>query len=342
MTADKYEYEYDEEGRKNLLIESFAGADLDWVPNKKTTTIWFDDDYISDRVYYSYNGTKWDPQTRATSPDHGQPDKFTTIHFKWDTANYEWDTTSKAFSYLNEENKVTAIYTYERKQGEWEIVALITKDYSASGKILFVRMYSSDDNGETYDFTKLYEYEYNLDDQLTDLWERWDGWDIWYRDRWTYDEYGRYWRQYYFKRTPVHPESQGGIVFKYYYDDLNLIHHRNVFNCYTETHYANDFYYYSLFTVKTEDTRLKSSVLSTYPNPFTTSTTIEFELQQAGNVQISIYNQLGEVVDVISKNQSHGKQQVIWDTNGLPSGMYYYQVQIGNKRARGKMVKLGD
>jgi len=82
--------------------------------------------------------------------------------------------------------------------------------------------------------------------------------------------------------------------------------------------------------------------LSIHPNPFTTSISIEYELQQAENVQILIYNHLGEVVDVIMENQSSGKQQLIWDANGLPSGMYYYQVQIGNKRARGKMVKLGD
>ena len=75
-----------------------------------------------------------------------------------------------------------------------------------------------------------------------------------------------------------------------------------------------------------------------YPNPFKTSTTIQYELQQPQTVQISIFNHLGKQVHFIQEEQSAGKQQLIWDINGLPSGMYYFTMRMGNEMAKGKMV----
>jgi len=55
-------------------------------------------------------------------------------------------------------------------------------------------------------------------------------------------------------------------------------------------------------------------------------------------VQITIFNHLGEQVEVIQQNQSEGKQQVTWNAEGLPSGVYYYKMQAGNQIASGKMI----
>jgi predicted outer membrane repeat protein len=78
--------------------------------------------------------------------------------------------------------------------------------------------------------------------------------------------------------------------------------------------------------------------LIVFPNPFARSTTIAYELQEAQKVQISIYNQMGKQVYFTQENQSPGKQQVVWNAEGLPAGMYYYHIQIGNETAKGKMM----
>ena len=78
--------------------------------------------------------------------------------------------------------------------------------------------------------------------------------------------------------------------------------------------------------------------IQTYPNPFSTSTTIEYELQRPSTVQIIIYNHLGEQVKVIRQQQSPGKQQLTWNASGLPPGIYYYHMQVGDQIASGKMV----
>lgn len=75
-----------------------------------------------------------------------------------------------------------------------------------------------------------------------------------------------------------------------------------------------------------------------YPNPFTTSTTIEYELKKPELVTISIFNHLGEQVEVIQEQQSAGKQQVIWHAESLPAGMYYFRLQSGEQIANGKLM----
>lgn len=83
-----------------------------------------------------------------------------------------------------------------------------------------------------------------------------------------------------------------------------------------------------------------SDQLSINPNPFSTSTTIEYTLQHPSTVQIIIYNHFGEKIDVIRQQQSSGKQQVVWNAEGLPSGVYYYRIQAGDQMASEKMILL--
>jgi predicted outer membrane repeat protein len=61
-----------------------------------------------------------------------------------------------------------------------------------------------------------------------------------------------------------------------------------------------------------------------YPNPFTSSTIIEYELEEAGLVTLQIYNNIGqEVVTLVNEQQPVGTHQVQWNATGLPEGIYY-------------------
>ena len=94
------------------------------------------------------------------------------------------------------------------------------------------------------------------------------------------------------------------------------------------------------FVVGFEESKVRSSEpeILCYPNPFTTSTTIAYELQQPVTVQIIICNHLGERIKVIQQKQLSGKQQVFWNAEGLPPGVYYFLLQAGELRASGKMI----
>lgn len=70
-----------------------------------------------------------------------------------------------------------------------------------------------------------------------------------------------------------------------------------------------------------------------YPNPFSTSTRIEFSLKHTERIYLSIYNETGQVIKhlITGSEVQAGTFQVIWDgTNAAgaqqPDGIYYYKI----------------
>ena len=83
------------------------------------------------------------------------------------------------------------------------------------------------------------------------------------------------------------------------------------------------------------------SLGSAFPNPFNPTTTIEYEISFASNVQISIYDLRGrEVEKLIHGPMEIGKHSVIWDASSVASGMYFYRIQAGDFVQTKKMVVL--
>lgn len=68
-----------------------------------------------------------------------------------------------------------------------------------------------------------------------------------------------------------------------------------------------------------------------YPNPFNPSTTIPFSLKQATNVELTIYNMLGQKVStLVNQKYSAGSHFATWNASSLASGMYIYRLKAGN------------
>ena len=80
--------------------------------------------------------------------------------------------------------------------------------------------------------------------------------------------------------------------------------------------------------------------ISTFPNPFTTSTTIEYELKEISNIQFTIYNAMGEVVYMAEdRMMPQGKHGFTWKPEGLPEGMYYAVLRSEKGVSVIKMIK---
>ncbi len=84
-----------------------------------------------------------------------------------------------------------------------------------------------------------------------------------------------------------------------------------------------------------------------FPNPFNSSTRINFDLSSNSRVTFKIYDVLGKEVRTIleSKNLSAGKNWVVWDGKNnlgekVSSGIYLYQIQAGKFRQSRKMLLL--
>jgi len=64
-----------------------------------------------------------------------------------------------------------------------------------------------------------------------------------------------------------------------------------------------------------------------YPNPFNPATTISFDLPSDAQVNLSIYNVVGEhIADLVKSNYSAGKYSIEYDASSLASGIYLYQL----------------
>ncbi|MCZ7613281.1 MAG: T9SS type A sorting domain-containing protein [Ignavibacteriaceae bacterium] len=84
-------------------------------------------------------------------------------------------------------------------------------------------------------------------------------------------------------------------------------------------------------------------LMQNYPNPFNPGTTIKYQLPDAVNVSLKIFNSLGEEVatlidDEFQNTGSHSKLFIVNST--LPSGVYFYRLQAGNYIDTKKMILL--
>jgi len=70
-------------------------------------------------------------------------------------------------------------------------------------------------------------------------------------------------------------------------------------------------------------------VTAAYPNPFNPSTNISLTLDQASNVSVSVYNVMGQLVDVIAEgNFAANTYNLSWDAQSFSSGVYFIRTQV--------------
>lgn len=64
-----------------------------------------------------------------------------------------------------------------------------------------------------------------------------------------------------------------------------------------------------------------------FPNPFNTSTMIRFSVHNPSYITLSIFNVLGQKIDVlIDEIKSVGNYRAQWNAEGMPSGIYFFQL----------------
>jgi hypothetical protein len=78
-----------------------------------------------------------------------------------------------------------------------------------------------------------------------------------------------------------------------------------------------------------------------YPNPFNPSTTLTYDVKEAGHVTLAVYNVLGqEVLSLVDQVQQSNRYQVTFDASGLAAGVYFYRVNVNEFSDVAKMVLL--
>jgi Zn-dependent metalloprotease len=90
-----------------------------------------------------------------------------------------------------------------------------------------------------------------------------------------------------------------------------------------------------------EETSTQATRFSSFPNPFTTSTTITFSLQQASKVNIYINNSYGQKVHEVFNNITEaGNYDIKLDGSDLQPGLYFCTMETNKSREVVKIVKM--
>jgi len=83
------------------------------------------------------------------------------------------------------------------------------------------------------------------------------------------------------------------------------------------------------------------SLSQNYPNPFNPVTIINYQLPTTNEIELSIYNLLGQkVITLVNEKQSAGSYNIKWDASRFAAGVYYYQLTAGDFQEVKKMVLL--
>ena len=83
------------------------------------------------------------------------------------------------------------------------------------------------------------------------------------------------------------------------------------------------------------------SLDNNFPNPFNPRTVISYQLSVISEVDLSIYNLLGQrVATLVNERQNAGSHQVEWDASGFTSGIYYYMIRAGEFKSVKKMMLI--
>jgi hypothetical protein len=116
----------------------------------------------------------------------------------------------------------------------------------------------------------------------------------------------------------------------------------------TITYSSEDLYQYVIVTadkvtgVETSDgAEIPSDFVlkQNYPNPFNPSTTIEFTLKSASEVNLSIYDVLGKKLTTLTDGiLQAGTHEVNFEGQDISSGIYFYSLTVGNTKVVKKMT----
>jgi hypothetical protein len=77
------------------------------------------------------------------------------------------------------------------------------------------------------------------------------------------------------------------------------------------------------------------------PNPFSRSTTIEYELIEDGLITLEVFDSIGrKVTTLVNEDQKAGEYSVVFYAENLPDGIYFYILKSFNKVVSKNMFHL--
>jgi len=79
-----------------------------------------------------------------------------------------------------------------------------------------------------------------------------------------------------------------------------------------------------------------------YPNPFNPTTVIGFTLPESSVVRLTVFDVFGREINRLVDGMQYGsgEHHIRFDASTQPSGMYYYQLEVGRTMLTRRMLLL--
>jgi len=133
--------------------------------------------------------------------------------------------------------------------------------------------------------------------------------------------------------------GNSNIAVNYSYSDKSQLH-TGVYS-YRLKQYDNNGAFKVLNTIEVNYNNIPSAfgLSQNYPNPFNPSTRISFQVAEKSNVNISVYDLLGDkITTLVNETKQPGQYDVTFDASRLASGVYFYKMQTDNFVVTKKMT----
>lgn len=161
-----------------------------------------------------------------------------------------------------------------------------------------------------------------------------------------HDDFGDYCSDLFITAADLQQGGQGVTMAIGLYDDhtQNRMHHVSFPVVMLDDPDA-DIIAYDNTVVSVDDyiaaTPEKYSLEQNYPNPFNPTTNIEFSIQEAGHVSLQVYNSVGQkITTLVDEEMSVGTYQLTWDAQNMPSGNYFYRLEVNGHSLVKRMVLI--
>jgi hypothetical protein len=78
-----------------------------------------------------------------------------------------------------------------------------------------------------------------------------------------------------------------------------------------------------------------------YPNPLNPTTTISYDLPEAQEISLQVFDVTGRLVETLYNGYKEaGHWDVTWNAGNQTSGIYIYRLKVGDKHISRKMLLI--
>jgi hypothetical protein len=297
----KYTYTYDADRNKLAKLEEIWQNGT-WINNTKFSYTYNINGNPLIELYQLWQGDKWINGKKGSYTYDVNENMLTELFQLWQ--NDAWvNETRDSYTYDVNGNKLTGLYEL------WQ-------------------------NNSWINDTKFsYTYDVN-ENMLTELFQ------LWQNDAWVND----------LKFSHVYDSDGNGILTDTYFwsnnvwansttNYYNVIYYNKMNSNFSSFCYRMEASYQMLSNIIIKPTVSQATNLMNYPNPFSTFTTISYQITEKSRVSLDIFDINGkEIAILVNQVQETGKYEINFTPVNLTGGLYYYRLIVENLTETKKMI----